>query len=260
MEDKRTFEVVKDYWEDQGNKFGTDPRSTIKDHQFRLLEMETILDMLNSSDLAVDIGCGNGFSTLEYAKAVKEITGVDYSESLIAAANKLKEGHPSQSKTRFEVGDCRELKLPDGKFDVAIMERVLINLPTYEDQEKAALEAKRILKPGGKFILSEVTPQGHEKINTLRKQFGLEKIKVHWHNLYVDEEKFIPFLAQHFRILDIKRFGMYQFISKVIHPMIVAPEEPKFDAKINEIARKIGKSITNFRDASHQVTFVLEKK
>ncbi|MBI2498704.1 methyltransferase domain-containing protein [Candidatus Woesearchaeota archaeon] len=259
-ERQERINIVREYWEQQAEEFKTDPRSTIKDHQFRLLEIDFIRNLLNPADIVLDIGCGNGFQTLYYAEKVKHITGIDYAENMIKAANLAKENNPLKNKIEFKVDDVLNLNHSENSADTIVCERLLINLPTYEDQEKAVLNMHKCLKPNGRLLLSEVTQKGHDKINELRNLFGLENIKVHWHNLYIDEERFIPFLSKYFNILSIERFGMYQFISKVIHPLLVQPEEPKFEAKINEIARLIGSKITNFKDASHQVTFILEKK
>lgn len=261
QEREERFKVIKDYWNEQGKKYGADPLATIKDHQFRLLEMDFIRDLLNQDDVVIDIGCANGYQTFYYAEKVKKIIGIDYAEKLIEAANKAKEKGQFSKKVDFKVGDVliKDDSLVNSA-DIVICERLLINLPTYEDQKTAILNILTYLKPKGKLILSEVTQKGHDKLNELRKQVGLDKIKVHWHNLYIDEDNFIPFLSNYFNIISIERFGMYNFISKVIHPLLIYPEEPKFDAKINEIARLIGSKITNFRDASHQVTFILEKK
>lgn len=261
QERKEKFRIVKDYWNRQGEEYKDSPLATIKDHQFRLLEMYFIRDLLNQDDVVIDIGCANGYQTFHYAEKVKKIIGIDYAEKLIEEANKAKEKNPFGRKVDFKVGDVliKDDSLTNSA-DVVICERLLINLPTYEDQETAIKNIHSVLKPKGKLILSEVTQKGHDKLNELRNIFGLGKIKVHWHNLYIDEDKFIPFLSEHFNILSIERFGMYQFISKVIYPLLVYPEEPKFDAKINEIARIIGSKITNFKDASHQVTFILEKR
>jgi len=260
QERQEKIKVVKDYWNEQGKKYGADPLATIKDHQFRLLEMDFIRDLLKHNDIVLDIGCANGYQTLYYAEKVNKIIGIDYSDKLIEAANKEKEKSQFKNKVEFKVGDVLNLDHLENSADVVICERLLINLPTYEDQEKAIINMHKCLKHKGKLILSEVTQKGHDKLNELRKQFGLDKIKIHWHNLYINEDKFIPFLSNYFNILSIERFGMYNFISKVIHPLLVHPEEPKFDARLNEIARLIGSKITNFKDASHQVTFILEKK
>ena len=58
------YNIVKKYWELTAEKLGTDPRATIKDHQFRLLEIDTIKNYLTENDVVIDIGCGNGYSTL----------------------------------------------------------------------------------------------------------------------------------------------------------------------------------------------------
>lgn len=259
QEREEKFRIVKEYWEKQAEKCGADPKSTIKDHQRRLLEMDTVKDLLDQNDVVLDIGCGNGFQTLHYAEKVKKIIGIDYSENMIKAANKELERSPIKNKVEFKVGNVLNLNYKE-KVDVIICERLLINLPSYEDQKTAILNMHKCLKKGGKLILTEATQKGHDKLNELRKQFGLDKVKIHWHNLYVDEDDIIPFLSKYFNLLEIKRYGMYNFISKIIHPLLVHPEEPKFDAKINEIARVIGSKITNFKDASHDVTFILEKK
>src|SRR3989344_6863752 len=229
------YNIVKKYWELTAEKLGTDPRATIKDHQFRLLEIDTIKNYLTENDVVIDIGCGNGYSTLEYAKIVKEITGIDYSKNMIKFANEASKKIKGKNNFEFKIGDILNIELPENYYHVAISERCLINLPSNMDQERAVLNIYKSLKMGGKFIIAEVTLEGHRKINALRELFGLDKIKVHWHNVYIKEEEFLPFLLKYFKLLETKRFGMYQFLSKIVHPLLVEPEEPKFEAKINEI-------------------------
>ena len=250
---------IKEYWDNQAREYRADPRATIKDHQFRLLEMDVLKRHLTLEDVVLDVGCGNGFQTLDYAKCVRSIRGLDYSAPMIEVARKSAEAS-GQRNCSFEVGDILNHKLQREAYDAVVCERCLINLPTEEHQRRAVVRMHGALKYGGRLLLSEVTLQGRERLNQLRREFGLGDIKKHWHNLYIDEERFLPFLSDFFDTVEVVRFGMYQFISKVIHPMLVAPKEPDFDAKINEVARRIGGTVINFRDASHQVTFVLKKK
>lgn len=253
-------DAIKKYWDSQAKRGGDAPTVTIKDHQFRLLEIDVIKSYLKSSDRVLDIGCGNGYATLIFAEKVKSIVGTDFSEIMIEKAKKFQEVSPYKNKVSFICDDILKTKLNAESFDTIITERCLINLTSVNDQKKAIKNIHRLLKPNGKYIMAEVSIQGHEKINKLRNMFGLDNIKVHWHNLYVDEDIFLPFLMKYFDIITTNRFGMYCFISKVIHPLLVAPEEPKFDANINEIARIIGRKLMNFKDASHQVMFVMEKR
>jgi len=253
-----TEQVVRDYWDEKAANEGHDPRVTINDHEFRKLEIEFVKDYLSDSDRILDVGCGNGYSTLDYARCVEHATGVDYSAPMAEAASTYAAEHAQDVKNvEFRQADARDLPFADKAFDKVVMERCLINIPDVDGQKKAVREAHRVLKNGGLFILAEVTHQGHAHVNRLRNMFGLANLKVHWHNTYLDEEVFLPFFDEMFEVVDIHRFGMYGFISKVLHPLLVAPEEPRFDAKINEIARIIGRKIVNFQDASHQVMFVL---
>ena len=65
---------------------------------------------------------------------------------------------------------------------------------------------------------------------------------------------------QAFELVETIRFGMYGFISKVVHPLMVAPQEPSFDAKINEVAAEMALKMPDFDGCSHQVLFVFRKK
>ena len=52
---------------------------------------------------------------------------------------------------------------------------------------------------------------------------------------------------------------MYFFIARVIHPLLVAPENPKYDARINTIAQQIAGQMPNFEDMGHVALFVFRK-
>ena len=257
-----TDEIVYHYWENKAQEGGADPTITIRDHHFRELEINTVKRFLRPEDRVLDIGCGNGYSTLRYAESVKEIVGVDYSPAMIEAAGCMLEDAPArtQHNTSFRVEDARDLTDVDQAYTRVVMERCLINIPDRLQQIDAAREAGRVLKDGELFLLAEVTLQGHEQVNKYREMFGLEKLKVHWHNTYIDEPAFLAGIANTFDVVEIIRFGMYGFLSKVVHPLMVQPEEPAFDAAINEVAARIGETIPDFGGCSHQVLFVLRKR
>ena len=83
---------------------------------------------------------------------------------------------------------------------------------------------------------------------------------VHWHNTYVDEPAFLQAVAPTFELQETIRFGMYGFLSKVVHTLLVQPEEPSFDAPLNEVAARIARKIPDFEGCSHQVLFVFRKR
>jgi len=70
----------------------------------------------------------------------------------------------------------------------------------------------------------------------------------------------MPFLEKNWEVKEVKRFGMYYFISRVLHPMLVAPNKPKFNAKINKIAFEVARQIPDWNGIGHLTAFVLKKK
>lgn len=261
---ERTLENVKQFWEETAARFQTDPRGMIRDVYFQQLEIDAIRKLIRGKQKVLDMGCGNGFATLHYSQDVGHITGVDYCAGWIAAAQQLRAQFPDENvklrdNIEFQVGNILELPFADGEFDVVICERVLINLPSWELQQQALGELHRVLQKGGLFICVEVTEEGHAAVNAYRTRFGLEGLERYWHNLYLKEGVFLEHMRQHFSLQGIQRFGMYQFLSKVVHPLLVAPEQPKFESRFNEIARNIAQHVPEFEDCGHQVMFVFEK-
>jgi ubiquinone/menaquinone biosynthesis C-methylase UbiE len=257
-----TDDVVYSYWQRKAAESGECPDLTIRDTCFRDLEIDYIRRYLRPVDQALDIGCGNGFSTFQYARCVRQILGVDYSPNMIEAAGRLLEREDAtiRDKTAFQIADARCLPFPDESSTRVIMERCLINIPDRQQQIDATLEAARVLKRGELMLLAEVTLQGHEQVNKYRHMFGLSTLKVHWHNTYLDEPEFLAGISREFAHEDTIRFGMYGFISKVVHPLLAMPDEPAFDAPINLVAEKIARQIPDFQGCSHQVLFVLRRK
>lgn len=261
---RMTSDNVKNFWNHLAEKYDTDPTTTIRDMHFKYLEIEEIKKLLQPGDRVLDAGCGNGLQTIYYSQEVKEIVGIDFANKMIDVAKKIASEFSDKNlvlrnNLKFMTGDILNIKFPNDSFDKVIVERVLINLPTKEDQLTAMEEIYRVCKKNGLVILVESTKQGHDRVDFFRKLFDLEPIQKHKNNLYIDEIEFMDILKGKFNIIEVKRFGMYHFISKVLYPLFVYPEEQQFDSKFNELARKIGSKITDFEGCSHHVMFILRK-
>jgi len=241
-------------------------KATAQDFYLRELEIETGASFQKNKTL--DVGCGIGYAPIEYAKKNSKIKsfGIDYSEEMIkqAVVQQKKLSKNLKERLEFKTASVLELPYPDNFFDTVTASRCLMALLDWDRQKKGILEIRRVLKPDGIFVMMEGTIQGWQKLNETRKLFGLEEIPLSTSSgldtLKFDEKKLIPFLKRNWRIKEIKHFGMYYFISRVIHPLLVSPNKPKFDAKINKIALEIAKKVPDWNNIGHLTAFIVEKK
>lgn len=254
-----TKEEIQKYWDTKAKVLGTSLSATMQDVELRKVEIEVLLEQLRPNDIVLDVGCGNGAATALFMEKVKHIIGIDFSSEMIQQARKIAGGIPgAKERISFQQKNVLDLSSYDkNSFDTVISERCLINLKNWEEQQRAILEIKRVLKKGGIFLLVESTIQGLENLNAMRRQFNLGVIEKHWHNVFLDEVKLLDFLRQHFEIARIRKFGTYFFISRVVHPLLLAPAEPSFCSKINEVARVIASKVNNFDEISINGLYIL---
>lgn len=254
---------IKKFWQSRADKDNiTDKEVTHRDIWQRWLEIEMIKRFINKNQRVLDVGCGNGYSTRNIAPLVSEIVGIDYSEAMIKRAIKVSYSSKNHIKTsiKFKVKNVLDLDKSDfGLFDVVISERCLINLSSQEDQKKAIANIASILKPGSLFLFIEGNTNGRKNLNELRKKLGLKKMTPVWHNIDFHEEEILMFLSKYFEVEKKVNFGVYDFISRVVHPLIVAPEQPKYDSEINKIAAKLTLDLQEFENISRVLFLVLRR-
>lgn len=99
----------------------------------------------------LDAGCGTGAMLQLFSKDCPEkvYTGIDLSENMIKVAQKKK-----ISNVSFIVGDCENLPFENNSFDVVTCS---MSFHHYPNPEKFFCSLFRVLKPGGRFILRDVT-------------------------------------------------------------------------------------------------------
>jgi ubiquinone/menaquinone biosynthesis C-methylase UbiE len=239
---------------------------TSPDFHLRELEIRFIAEHFEAGN-TLDIGCGNGYTLLSLAKQFEaSFTGLDFSPEMIAGAAELTKRLQPELKAMpcFRQADIRRLDYPADSFDTIITERCLLNLPTRKEQFDTIREIHRVLKPGGVYLMVEGTEDGLERLNALRMQLGLEAIpsvsEGNFSSLKFREAELTAFLDDYFDIEATRYFGTYYLISRVVQPLLVQPEKPRFDAKINAIGRQIAEIIPDFEKLGHVVGYKLRAK
>lgn len=234
---------IREHWESAGHQIG-DPSATVtptsRDPYLAVLERQNVLDFLRPADRALEIGCGIGTHTLDYARATTAVVGMDVADSLIQLAS---EGARVAGIGNVEYCVCSVLELisrcEETRFDVVVSQRCLINLPTWEDQQEALRQCAAVLKPGGRLLLSEGFDDELEALNAARWKLGLSRIEVVAYNHNFRRAAFEEYVSRDFEITATRGYGAYLFISRVVHPLAVAPEAPVHDGVINRAAMQI---------------------
>src|SRR6202044_2314019 len=131
----------------------------------------TALAELREGETVLDLGSGGGIDVLLSAQRVGpngKAYGLDMTDEMLALAraNQLQAG---VENVEFLKGEIENIPLPDNSVDVVISNCV-INLSS--DKDAVLREAFRVLKPGGRFAVSDVVTRG-EMLPEIRKSVWL---------------------------------------------------------------------------------------
>ena len=131
----------------------------------------TALAELRAGEVVLDLGSGGGIDVLLSARRVGptgKAYGLDMTDEMLELARK-NQAEAGVSNVEFLKGEIESIPLPDASVDV-IISNCVINLSG--DKDRVIAEAFRVLKPGGRFAVSDVVVRGAVP-DTIRKSVEL---------------------------------------------------------------------------------------
>lgn len=227
--------------------------------------LEALIEERLQGGRLLDVGCGDGLSTLRFAERVDSTLGVDFVPGFVdlARRNAVEQG---KEVVRFEQADVLDLapvREQHGRFDSAVCIRVLINLATPENQARGLSEIAQCLEPGGLLFISEGWTEGMAGINRRRLAIGLSDMGQAEYNILMPRAEFEAEAARHFTVQDYLPLGFYLFTSRVLLPAYVAPELPRHTHALNKLACALqlrGSVTDEFADCDYAGIYVLRRK
>lgn len=138
------------YWDKAKTLF--DAQHALADH---ILELVTV----DSNMSVLEVGCGiGGFSAYVHRKTAAPVVGIDLLEEHVAAAQRLAQGRET---LRFEQGDAGDLSFEVGSFDMIYSVESAFH---YQEKDRFAKEAYRVLRPGGHLVMVDITSRSVDDV------------------------------------------------------------------------------------------------
>ncbi len=152
----------------------------------------------------LDLGSGEGYGTGLLGERASYVTGLDVDADSVAAAQAR---HGVDGRVIFKVGSAHDLPFPDASFDVVVSFEMIEHV---DRQERVIAEVRRVLKPGGLFVVS--TPS--------REVYNQFKAPNEFHVKELDQGEFAELLGAEFAHVEMlgERIGVVSMLAPLDRP------------------------------------------
>ncbi len=174
-----------------------------------------------------DFGCGNGHLIQELFFAIDGLLpqGLEFVPELVALARSR-----NLPGVHITHGDLRVAADIPRDIHVAITERSVINLLSWEEQKKALTNIAQALVPGGFYVMIESFEEGHREMNAARSENQLPEVPVSGHNRYLKEPVLDSLAAMGLRetqgVEPKNALSTHFFLSRVFQHLFVQEGRP----------------------------------
>jgi len=216
----------------------TDPlKVNIADDVQRQLETAFIMAHLPPGARVLEVGAGNGHLTQTLRQRAGFVDAFDYAENMVQQAKQLHQ----EKNNRFFHDSVLDPKAVQPPYDAVVCVRVLINLRNLEEQQRAFENMSALVKPGGRLILVEGFSDGFERLNQVRQGAGMAPFRPAAINFYSPLAPWLERFTRGFRIDATFNTGTFDFLTRVVYPALVGPDQAsgpsEFHERISALAR-----------------------
>ncbi|MBV9770102.1 MAG: metalloregulator ArsR/SmtB family transcription factor [Bryobacterales bacterium] len=155
---RRRKDKMRAYFDELAGKFG---RNYVPGRSWQGLA-ETLLTLMPPMVIA-DLGAGEGTFSQLLARRSKKVIAVDNSEKMLEYGRELAQKHGVKN-LEYRKGDLEEVPIKDGAVDLAFFSQALHHA---QHPERAVAEAWRILKPGGRIVVLDLSRHNYEEAREL---------------------------------------------------------------------------------------------
>lgn len=187
-------EVIAEYWDLRSESYvrGVTARGD-EERQVWMRSLAAIIADLHIRR-ALDVGTGTGFLSFVLNEMGLDVTGMDLSRGMLSQAKEAS-NHQKLDLSLCQ-GDAESLPFRSSSFDLVVSRHLLWTLP---DPERALIECKRVLRPGGRILAIDgnwFDPSARKKlargISGLLDGFSKDSNPVPFHSFYRPIEKHLP--------------------------------------------------------------------